>query len=65
MNAPFDRDDLSRESERNWQARDLRERLERRGDVDYVSKPQQDLQELRLKKAIERLHRHQEWGKQP
>lgn len=33
----FDRDDITRESERNWQARAVRERLERRGDVDYVA----------------------------
>ena len=34
---PFDRDDITRDSERNWQARAVRERLERRGDVDYAA----------------------------
>lgn len=33
----FDRDDITRESERNWQARAVRERLERQGDVDYAA----------------------------
>ena len=61
---PFDRDDLSRESERTWDRRDARERAIRFGD-DAVSRAQADLEALRKAKAEAEARRHKEWGNQP
>lgn len=62
-NAPFDRDDARRENERAWDQWDKRERALRFGDGDYVAKPREDIEELRKQKEIEKLWRHEEWGK--
>ena len=51
MNEPFDRDDITRESDRNWQARAVRERLERRGDVDYAALAKGEFDEWMKEKA--------------